>query len=61
MAARTYLIGVWLAAKTLYRYLVRYENLAQPFMTAQQKACWDATKTAVQECVQVFTPDPPVS
>lgn len=60
MAARTYLIGLYVIASQLYKYLVRWENFAQPFMTAPQKACWDATKTAVQECVQVFTPAPPV-
>jgi len=59
MAQRTYLIGLWLAASKLYKYMSRWQNLAKPFMTVQQVACFDATLTAVEECVEAFKPAPP--
>ena len=61
MANRTYLIGLYWAAYALYRYMSRWQNKAEPHMSAPQLACFNATLEAVTECVQLFTPDPPTS
>lgn len=61
MANRTYLIGLYYAAKALYRYMSRWQDKAKPHMTAPQLACFDATLVAVEECVAAFVPAPPES
>jgi len=60
MANRTYLIGLYLAAYALYRYMVRWQDKAKVNMSAPQIACFDATLTAVTECVAAFAPAAPV-
>lgn len=60
MAQRTYLIGLYLAARALYLYMSRWQDKATPNMTAPQIACFNATLSAVTECVAAFTPAAPV-
>lgn len=60
MAQRTYLIGLWLAMTALSRYMSRWLVKLEANMTAQQFACLQAVITAVNECLPLIQPAPPV-
>lgn len=60
MATRTYLYGLWLVFTTAVKYAKRWQVRLQENMTVQQYACLVAVIEALDECLPLIQPNPPV-
>lgn len=60
MAARTYLIGLYLVVKALHSYITRNQVRIQANATTQQWLCIEALLNAVNECLPLIVPAPPI-
>lgn len=60
MAQRTYLYGLWLAMTALSRYISRWLVPLEANMNTQQFLCLQAVVTAINECLPLIQPAPPV-
>lgn len=60
MATRTYLIGLWLVLSAAYSYITRWSVKLEANMTTQQWVCLQAVLTALNECLPLIQPAPPV-
>lgn len=60
MSQRTYLYGLWLAMTALSRYISRWLVKLEANMDTQQFLCLQAVVTAINECLPLIQPAPPV-
>lgn len=60
MAQKTFLIGLYLATNALYRYITRYRVKLEDNATEAQFACILAVLAAIEECLPLIQPPPPV-
>lgn len=61
MASRTYLIGLYLALKATKKYITKWQIPLQAVMTTEQYRCLVAVLDAVNECLPLIVPAPPVT
>jgi len=59
MAQKTFLIGLWLAEKAVYRYITKHRQRIEENATEQQLACILAVLEAIEECLPLLQPAPP--
>jgi hypothetical protein len=62
MASRTYLVGLYFAAKGLERYMSRWqEQIMAQDLTSAQITCFNSLLTAVIDCLALFKPANPTT
>lgn len=59
MAQRTYLIGLYIAEKALYRYITRWQQKLEANTEPEVMTCILAVLTALEECLPLITPAAP--
>jgi len=60
MAQRTYLIGLYLVLNASYRYISRWLPKLEASMTSEQFTCLIAVLDALQACLPLILPAPPI-
>lgn len=60
MAQRTYLIGLYLALNAAYKYITRWTIKLQGNVDDHTWTCIQAVLTALEECLPLILPPPPV-
>lgn len=60
MAHRTYLVGLYLAEKALARYIERWGVKIQANVPTPTWVCIQAVLAALNECIPLILPEPPV-
>ena len=61
MASRTYLVGLWLASKALKKYITRWQVQIEDNTSPETYSCVLAVLTALDECLPLIQPNPPVT
>jgi len=60
MAGKTYLIGLYLAELSLYRYITRWQNnIIAAGASEEVIACVAALLVALEDCLPLIKPAPP--